>query len=131
MVAARPRREFHDKILHPIPVHIPPEPECNWKWESPQVPLWSTADEQSQLFWSAATCRSYGPGVRTKAATSRRTRYRTRYLSAFCTPGCTPLDRQLNSMTNMKHALHCLILLAVLAAAAAEEEPRWTVGKIG
>src|SRR5207249_2158525 len=31
-------------------------------------------------------------------------------------------------MTNMKHALHCLILLAVLAAAAAEEEPRWTVG---
>ena len=31
-------------------------------------------------------------------------------------------------MTNMKHALHCLILLAVLAAAAAAEEPRWTVG---
>jgi len=85
MVAARPRREFHDKILHPIPVHIPPEPECNWKWESPQVPLWSTADEQSQLFWSAATCRRYGPGVRRKATTSRRTPYRTRYLSVFCT----------------------------------------------
>src|SRR6266536_2571593 len=31
-------------------------------------------------------------------------------------------------MTDMKHALHCLILLTVLAAAAAEEEPRWTVG---
>src|SRR5438552_14178665 len=36
-------------------------------------PLWSTADEQSQLFWSAATRRRYSLGVRTKAATSRRT----------------------------------------------------------
>src|SRR5947199_2632049 len=35
-----------------------------------------TADEQSQLFWSTATCRRYGPGVRRKAATSRRTPYR-------------------------------------------------------
>src|SRR5437762_11313640 len=31
-------------------------------------------------------------------------------------------------MTDMKHALYCLILLTVLAAAAAEEQPRWSVG---
>src|SRR5436309_10794731 len=38
----------------------------------------------TQLLWSAATCRRYSPGVRTQAATSRRTPHRTRYLSVFC-----------------------------------------------
>src|SRR6266516_4145114 len=44
----------------------------------------SASVRQSQLFWSAATCRRYGPGVSRKAATSRRTPYRTRHLSVFC-----------------------------------------------
>src|SRR6266516_7225412 len=43
----------------------------------------SASVRQSQLFWSAATCRRYGPGVSRKAATSRRTPYRTRHLSVF------------------------------------------------
>src|SRR6266516_3668743 len=62
------------------------------------VPLWSTPDEPSQLFWSAATCqtcRRYGPGVRRKAATSRRTPYRTRYLSVFCAHPAAETDSHL------------------------------------
>src|SRR5439155_2886689 len=32
---------------------------CNQKWESSQTSLWSGEDEQSRLFWSAATCRLF------------------------------------------------------------------------
>ncbi len=60
--------------------------------------------QTNQLFWSAATCqtcRRYGPGVRTKAATSRRTPYGTRYLCVFCHETTIavpypPLDQRLN-----------------------------------
>src|SRR5205809_5962590 len=78
--------------------------------ESPQVPLWSGEDERSQSFWSAATCRRYGPGVGRKEATSRRTPYRTRHLSVFCAHpagSLTPTSNSLCSAHLTAFAIRC------------------------
>src|SRR5438876_7400564 len=84
LVAHRSHRgsdESQHVVFILVLVHRSPQIGCK-KCESPQVPRWSIAGGPSQLFWSAATCRRYGTGIRTKAATSltsRRTPYRTRY----------------------------------------------------
>src|SRR5207247_3703144 len=62
------------------------------------------------LFWSAATCRRYGPGVGRKAATSRRTPYRTRHLSVFCAHpagSLTPTSNSLCSAHLTAFAIRC------------------------
>src|SRR5437773_5577593 len=97
MVAARPRREFHDKILHPIPVHIPPEPECNWKWESPQCRFGQLQTNNHSSFGVRRLVAAMA-----RASEGKRRQVAALHIGLVICPSFAPIRRQKLTPTSSK-----------------------------
>src|SRR5207247_8423667 len=76
------------------------------------VPLWSGEVEQSQLFWSAATCRRLWPRRQKESGDKSPHSIRTRHLSVFCAhPDSRFFNCTLTKLCSFRHFRRMWLLL--------------------